>query len=183
MWFRWDSASVLNNTFLGGNATDMVHTGGPGALPYQWSGNLYFRDSTANAWQHNGTAYNLAGWRGASALGAGDVDSTGLPAATRVFVRPNTYEQGRANIIVYNWAHQGTVSVDVSGIVPMGWHYAVHPVEDFYGAAIASGTYGGGSMAVPMAPVPPPAPLGRQAPRQAPTAGPDFGVFVLTSAP
>lgn len=182
MEFQWDSASVLNNTIVGDNGTDMVHTGGPGALLYQWNGNSYFRDSTAMAWEHNGTSYNLGGWKAASALGASDADSGSLPATTRVFVRPNKYETGRANIIVYNWAHQGSVSVDLTSVVPAGWHYAVHPVEDFYGTAAASGTYGGGSISIPMTAVPPPTPIGRQAPHQAPTAGPSFDVFVLTSS-
>jgi hypothetical protein len=181
MEFQWDSATVQGNTILGDNSTDVVHTGGVGALPYQWSGNSYYRDSTALAWDHNGIAYDLAGWRVASGLGAGDADVGSLPAATQVFVRPNRYEPGRANVVVYNWAHQGMVAVDLSSAVPVGWSYEVHPVEDFYGSAVASGTYAGGSIDVPMAALSPPAPIGRRAPRRAPTAGPNFAVFVVTS--
>lgn len=183
MEYQWDSATVQNNTIIGGNGTDVVHTGGVGAIPYTWNGNLYYRDSTTTAWQHNGTPYTLAGWRAASALGAGDVDTVSLPGATRVFVRPNKYEAGRANIIVFDWAHQGSVSVDVSSAVPVGWHYDVHPVENFYGPSVASGTYSGGAITIPLGAVPPPLPIGRLAPRRAPTAGPDFEVFVITSAP
>ena len=156
---------------------------GTGALPYQWNGNTYFRDSTAPAWQHNGTTYDLAGWRAASALGTSDADSGSLPTTTRVFVRPNKYEAGRANVIVYNWAHLGSVSVDLTSVVPVGWHYVVHPVEDFYGTAVASGTSGGGPITIPMTAVAPPTPIGRQVPHPAPTAGPAFDVFVVTSSP
>ncbi len=183
MEFAWDSATVQGNTVIGDNGTSLIHTGGTGPLAYQWNGNTYFRDSTAPAWQHNGTAYTLAGWRTASGLGASDVDSGSVPTTTRVVVRPNKYEPGRANVIVFNWANQATVAVDVSSAVPVGWRYAVHSVEDFYGSAVASGTYSGGTIAIPMTAVPPPAPLGRQAPRQAPTPGPAFDVFVVTSAP
>lgn len=183
MEFPWDSAAVQGNTVVGTNGTTVVHTSGTGVLPYLWIGNTYFRDSTALAWVHNGTAYPLGGWRAASGLGTSDADSGSLPSATQVFVRPNKYETGRANVIVYNWGNLATVSADVSSAVPVGWHYAVHPVEDFYGAAVASGTYGGGSITIPMTAVTPPTPIGRQAPRQAPTPGPAFDVFVVTSSP
>ena len=183
MDFPWDSASVQGNTLVGDNGTSVVHTSGTGTLPYQWSGNTYFRDSSALAWEHNGTAYPLAGWRTASGLGSSDVDSGTVPTSTRVFVRPNKYETGRANIIIFNWANQATVAVDVSSAVPVGWRYAVHAVEDFYGAAVASGTYSGGSIGIPMTAVAPPTPIGRQAPRRAPTTGPVFDVFIVTSSP
>ncbi len=48
-------------------------------------------------------------------------------------MRPNQYEPGRANIIVYNWAQQSTVGVDVSGILNMGDRYLVRNAEDFHG--------------------------------------------------
>ncbi len=102
----------------------------------------------------------------------------GAPTTNRVVVRPNRYEPGRATIIVYNWTQQGSVSVDVSGLLTMGDRYVVQNVQDFYGTPVASGTYGGGALQLPMAGITPPTPIGR-ATNPAPVTGPAFNVFVL----
>jgi hypothetical protein len=73
------------------------------------------------------------------------------PTGTRVFVKPNKYEGGRANIIVYNWDNLNSVSVDVSGIgLAVGDAYEVRDVQNFFGTPILSGTYGGGSLSIPL---------------------------------
>ena len=73
-------------------------------------------------------------------------------------MRPNQYEPGRANIIVYNWAQQSTVGVDVSGILKMGERYVVQNSEDFYGPPIAGGVYTGRALQLPMVSITPPSP-------------------------
>ena len=98
----------------------------------------------------------------------------------KVFLRPNRYEPGRANLVIYNWSRQATVPVDLSGIVRVGDRYDVRNVQDFFGAPVLSGTYTGGPVDVPMAGVIPVAPLGGS-PTSPPQTGPDFGVFVVTS--
>ena len=100
-----------------------------------------------------------------------------------VLVRPNQYELGRANIIVYNWAQQGTVSVDVSGILNVGDHYVVQHAQDLYGAPIAGGTYDGGPLQLPAVSITPPTPLGTSTVEPAPVTGPTFNVFVLMKTP
>ena len=47
------------------------------------------------------------------------------PTGVKVFVRPNQYEPGRANITVFNWDHVGTVNVSVSW--PLGKAIATAP--------------------------------------------------------
>ena len=44
----------------------------------------------------------------------------------------------------------GTVSVDVSAILTSGQGYEVRNAEDFYGAAVLSGTYNGSPLVLPM---------------------------------
>jgi hypothetical protein len=94
-------------------------------------------------------------------------------------VRPNRYERGRANIIVYNWEQQSTVSVDVSDILNVGERYVVQNVQDFYGPPTASGIYTGDLLELPMVGVTPPIPLGTTPAQLAPVTGPTFNVFVL----
>jgi hypothetical protein len=104
-------------------------------------------------------------------------------SGTRVIVRPNPYESGRANIVVYNWSRQGSVSADVSGVLRAGDHYEVRNAQNFAtGTPVLSGTYQGGSLSLPMSGTRPAAPLGRST-ATAPTTGPEFDVFVLVKVP
>ena len=108
----------------------------------------------------------------------------GRPSATQVFVRKNTYEAGRANVIVYNWANLGSVSADLSGVLVPGDHFEIRSVQGLWGSPVTSGTYGGGAVSIPMTPpVTPPTPVGSPVSRQPPTTGPAFDVFVVTKTP
>src|SRR5439155_21298611 len=101
------------------------------------------------------------------------------PEGVKIVVLPNRYERGRANIIVYNWAQQSTVSVDVAGILHVGERYVVRNVQDFYGTPVAGGVYTGHPLQLPMASVTPPIPLGTTTAQSPPVTGPTFNVFVL----
>lgn len=74
-----------------------------------------------------------------------------IPQATnRVFIRPNKYEAGRANIAVYNWRDQSSISVDLSSILKNGQSYTVLDAQNYYGTPVASGVYTGGEISLPM---------------------------------
>jgi hypothetical protein len=115
----------------------------------------------------------------ARTLGAGLTELTSLPGATKVFVRASPVASGRGNIVVYNWGGQGSVTADISGIVPAGQHFEIHNAQDFYGAPVASGT-GGGSVTLSMSGVTPPSVIGMGA--LAPSTGSQFAVFVVTTS-
>ena len=104
------------------------------------------------------------------------------PSQPAVFVRPNAYEAGRANVVVYNWSQQDTVPVALAGVLRRGDRYAVYNVQDFFGAPVAGGVYAGGPVRIPMRGVTPPAPIGG-APQPPPPTGTAFGVFVVTRLP
>ncbi len=95
------------------------------------------------------------------------------------FVRPNRYEPGRAFIAVINGARAPRVKVSLAGIVNPGQRYEIRNVQDVFGPAIVSGTFTGDSVSVPMAGVPPPQPIGREA-AVPPHTGPAFDVFLVT---
>jgi hypothetical protein len=180
MQYQWVQATVQHNVLVGDAATDVVRLGGPNVASYGWSGNTYYRDPAALAWQQNDTGYTFAGWQGATGLGASDTVRSGQPATTQVFLRPNKYEPGRAFIVVFNFGNQSSVSVSVSNIMTQGAHYEVRNVQDVYAATpVVSGTYGGGGITIPMGGVQPPQPIGRVT--HAPRTGPAFDVFLLTS--
>jgi parallel beta-helix repeat protein len=176
----WARATVENNEFI--DSRDLVKVGGSDlAQRYQWSHNRWGRDPTARAWQYEGRAYDWNGWRQATGLGGTDQTTAQRPSVTKVFVRPNTYEPGRATVVIYNWGGEADVAVDVSGVLHDGDAYEVHNVQALFGPAVVSGTYHGGAIRIPMAGTEPPAPLGRIT-RTPPRTGPAFDVFLLTRA-
>lgn len=172
----WREAVVENNVFIGDE--EMVRLGGAGLAHYRWSGNRYYRDPAARAWLYESARLDLEGWRRAAGIGASD-EAVGAAPETKVFVRPNKYESGRATIVVYNWERRTTVSVDVGGVLQNGDQYEVRNVQALFDAPLVHGRYAGGPLVLPMTGVDPPVATGRSSAR-APRTGPAFDVFVLT---
>jgi len=135
-------------------ATDNFVVGGNGLTKGSWSGSVTDRNNTV--------------------LGAAHSSQS-----TKVFVRPNPYEGGRAHIVVYNWSGQSSVSVDLGNVLQSGDHYVIRNVQNLRGSPVASGTFDGGSVSIPMGGVTPPTPVGLGSSR-APMTGPYFDVFVVT---
>jgi hypothetical protein len=177
---RWQSFTMTDNSLFG-STSDMIWLRDSTASGYHLANNRYYRDPGAEAWGYNNTDYGFAAWQQITGVGATDRAVTSDPAEPRVFLRPNRYEPGRAHLIIYNWSRQSAVPVDLSGTVRVGDHYEVRNVQDFFGAPVLSGTYSGGPVDVPMTGVTPVAPIGGS-PTPPPQTGPDFGVFVVTSA-
>ena len=101
------------------------------------------------------------------------------PTGVKVFVRPNAYESGRANITIYNWDLKSTVSVDASAVLSSGQGYEVRNAADFFGAPVLTGTYDGSPLVLPMSGLSVATPIGVLAP---PPTGPEFNVFILLPA-
>jgi hypothetical protein len=81
-----------------------------------WNNNAYYNTSGAsNSFTHNNVAYNFANWKQLLGVDANSTYATSLPPST-VLVKPNQYQPGRANIIVYNWTRAGTVSANLAGL-------------------------------------------------------------------
>ncbi len=100
------------------------------------------------------------------------------PGGTHVLVRPNAYEPGRGHVTVYNWDRAPEVDVDLSGILSPGSTYEIRNAQDYFGALVASGTYAGGPVRIPMTGLSTAVPVGRPAPE--PT-GPEFNAFVVVT--
>ncbi len=177
---QWQSFTMTDNSLFGG-VSDMIWLRDSTLSGFQLANNRYYRDPSAEAWGYINTDYGFTQWQQIAGVGATDRTVTSDPAEPKVFLRPNRYEPGRANLIVYNWSRQAAVPVDLSGVVRVGDHYEIHNVHDLFGTPVASGTFGGGPVDVPMTGVAPVLPVG-VSPSPPPQTGPDFGVFVVTSA-
>ncbi|HVY45878.1 MAG TPA: MYXO-CTERM sorting domain-containing protein [Minicystis sp.] len=103
--------------------------------------------------------------------------SSGPPNATKVFVRPNAYEPGRANVVVYDWAHASSVDVDLGPAnLAVGAPIEIRDAQNFFGDPVVSTTYDGGAVSIPMTGLTKAAPVGTAAPMH---TAPEFGVFVV----
>jgi hypothetical protein len=103
-----------------------------------------------------------------------------MPTSTKVVVEPSSYESGRANVIVYNWGRQGAVSVDLSKVLRSGDRYEVRNAQNFYGAPVASGSYSGGSVSIPMTSVTPPRSISG---KSTTSTGTEFNVYIVVKTP
>ena len=171
----WDQASITGNTLIGPD--NMVTLTDNSLSGYSWSGTSYSQSAGASQWSFQGSPLSLSSWQSSTGLGSTGSAAGATPTTTKVFVRGSTYERGRANIVVYNWGRQGAASVSLSGLVPAGARYQIHNVLDLYGSPVASGTYSGGSVSIPLRNVSAPAPVGWTA---GPSGGTEFNVYVVT---
>jgi hypothetical protein len=122
--------------------------------------------------------YSFTQWQ----LAGNDAHSTftyGMPRGTKVFVRANRFETGRANIAIFNWSLLDQVSVDLSGSgLPIGARYEIRDAENFLGPALVTGTYGGTAVSIPMKNLVAGLPIGN-AGFSTPHTPAEFGTFVL----
>ena len=174
----WQGLEVLGNTWIG--PANMIRLHDANTSGQSWSGNLHYRDPTLREWRYQVAEYAFAAWQQATGLAAGDEAIAGTPAVTKVVVRPNLYEAGRATVVIYNWAGQGSVGVDLTGVVTPGHAYEVRNVQTIFDAPVASGTFSGSAVPFPMTGVTAQPPIGGS-PNAPLRTGPAFDVFVVTS--
>jgi uncharacterized protein YjdB len=105
-------------------------------------------------------AQDFAEWRSDNGFDANSDFQHASPTGQVIRVRPNQYEPGRANVIVYNWSGAAMATVNLSNVLQPGDLFEVREVQNYFGTPAISGTYGGGGVALPMTAVVPPPPLG-----------------------
>ncbi len=106
-------------------------------------------------------------------------DKTSPARGVHVFVRPNRYEPGRANIAVFNWDRKDSIEVDLSKIgLGAGDPYEIHSAQDYF-RDIQTGTFDEKPVHVSMTGRTIAEPAGVPAP---PSTYPEFGAFVVRKA-
>ena len=92
---------------------------------------------------------------------------------------PNRYERGRAHVIVYNWALQSQVAVDLSASgLRSGEQYEIRDIQNLFGTPVATGTFTGAEVVLPMTGLRTALPTWRNAVLPRHTA-PEFAVFLV----
>jgi len=174
----YTSAEITGNVFYasklsttgGANETLASATTTP-TFNWKWDNNTYFDDTTARDndarysfnfnqatnifgggnLQYSETPSPLGkGWKEWTGFDANSTYTKSRPSGTKVFVRPNQYESGRAHIAIYNWDRQTSVSVDISGIgLNSGDRYTLYDVQN-YPVPLLTGSYTGSPVSIPM---------------------------------
>ena len=145
----------------------------------RWNSNHYFQASNAPAFRVGSNNYDFGEWKKTTGYDSSSSCSTERLHGTKVFVRPNRYERGRANIVVYNWDSANTVEVNVGNVLSKGAAYEVRNAQDFYSEPVLRGIFNGEPLRLPMKGLSTAKPMARL--QTAPETGPTFNVFVLLS--
>ena len=151
---------------------------------YNWDNNTYyglnrFFYGSYDGSNTSGSYYDLSGWQSHTGLDLHSTLTSTAPTGTWTYVRPNKYEAKRANITIYNWDLMNTVDVDLSGVLAVGDQYIIQDAQNVYGPAVASGTYSGSTVKIPMSGLSKAAAVGFSAPAH---TAPLLGTFIVMPA-
>ena len=161
-----------------------------GTLGQRWENNTYYflGGGTTGPFRYQSRAVSFSGDLSAWSRATGfDQDSrywTSRPTGQAVFVRPNLYEAGRANITVYNWALGDAARVTVPGL-KLGQRFEIRDAQNYFGRPVVSGTYDGKLMTIPLTGAAQATPLigadhpGNEQIKQPAHTGKEFHVFVV----
>lgn len=166
----WKNFVITGNTFIaksdssGGNGSIALATGGD-LSGFTIDNNTHYRGRTGtfqNFFVRNPdnslNFYTFAQWQASlgfdthsTFVSDPNINKAALPTGAKVFVRPNKYETGRANITIFNWDKAATVAADISNIgLKPGDSYIVHDGQNYLGAPVLTGTYNGSPITLPM---------------------------------
>ena len=175
---NWTIAAVAGNT-VASQTTNYIVSLDQTQVPLAaaWNDNSYSRSEAAGDFAGNSTDYGFSDWQAATGYDKNSTYNVGQLGGTKIFVRPNRFQSGRANIIVYNWDNLSEVTVDLTSAMALGAAYEVRNAQDFFAPPVLSGVFDGQPLKLPMTGLTVAVPNGPMlTPR--PT-GPTFNIFIL----
>jgi hypothetical protein len=152
---------------------------------YTWDNNQYFglnvffRGTYDGSSESGGSNQPFAQWQSNTGLDVHSTFTGAAPTGTWIYVRPNKYEQKRANITIYNWDLSATVNVDLSNVLAVGDQFVIRDAQNFFAGPLVSGKYAGGTVSIPMTNLQKAAASGFAAPAH---TAPLLGTFVVLPA-
>jgi hypothetical protein len=175
---NWTIAAVAGNLFAAQRGNPIVSLDQTEVvLAAAWDNNSYISSTTGEDFVSNSIEYSFTDWQSATGYDEHSTYEVGTLRGTKIFVRSNRYDAGRANIIVYNWGNLTNVSVDVSAVLASGAAYEVRNAQDFFAAPVLSGTFIGQPLELPMRGLTVAVPNGPLL--TPPPTGPIFNAFIL----
>lgn len=184
---NWQRITVSGNSFVGNHGL-VAFAGARQSEAGQdhWEENRYFGAGFDVGDQHHvafllgNKVFPFSNWSEQTGFDRNSNYSAQPPNELKIFIRPNQYEPGRANIIVYNWKRQDRVEVDLRSVLKTGEPYVVFNVQDFLGEPVLTGVFDGRPVSLPMVGLRVAVPVGRGAAPQ--FTGPEFAVFVVRTS-
>ena len=175
--YAWNSMRFTGNTVYGKQYTTIMQSRGVPFSSQTWNQNSYFG---AGRYQLDGIDMDFSRWKAATGFDSSSQYKSGAPTGVTTFVRPNTYERGRAHIVIFNWDLRSSVAVDLSSAVTPGTRFEIRDAQNFFANPVVTGTYAGGTVNIPMTGLTAASPNGT-VPNQPPHTAPQFGTFVVLS--
>jgi hypothetical protein len=145
---------------------------------YIFDSNLYFM--VGSEWNKPFWNQFWTDWRDTNSFDRNSTYFESYPSTNFIRIRPNDFEAGRGHVIVLNYLGLDSVEVDVSSILIHGAEYHVYDIQNMRGNAVASGTYSGGPISIPMNLTTMNTPTGN-VPTIPEHTGSDFGIYLITS--
>ena len=174
---NWSNATIFGNVIAPQNfgPTVELHENLT-KMTGQCNSNYYTLSSSRESFRAGSTDCSFADWKKNTGFDSASSCNAGRLSTIWV-VRPNRYETGRANIVVYNWDNSAKVAVDVHSVLNVGAAYEVRNAQDFFAPPVLSGIFDGQPLQLPMAGLTVAKPMA--ALRTPPPTGATFNVFVL----
>ncbi|HKO61718.1 MAG TPA: hypothetical protein VJV03_11205 [Pyrinomonadaceae bacterium] len=179
LWW-WEQVDFVGNTIYSSDeALELKMPRGINSRGYRWDFNTYLSDSNVRLkFASDSGVLGFSQWRQETGFDAHSQFRTGQPSGVQVFVRPNRYEPGRGNIVVYNWDLRDSVGVDVSAVLTPGTQFEIRDAQNYFGEPVLRGVYKGGTLQLPTRLSRVAAPVGNVERLPVHTA-PQFLVFVI----
>jgi hypothetical protein len=186
--YPWNNASTVHyDTTVAGTRAVEFFDASPSN--YTWNSNVYYRSPSDLAWKPNsqsgGSWVDLPTFLSLTGFGnqTPQDQANTTPYGLRRWFKDISYVSNERFLAVYNPDGTSPVTVTLgSGWLVSGNHYDLYNVyQDMWGPPIASGTYNGSSISVPMTAISPPAPIqaSSRGLNTGPTTGPTWNVFLI----
>lgn len=185
---------IAQNPMIFNNATYYPQAGGGGAIGLGYSagcnrptveGNYFAAESAIDiggSCTHETFKNNLFYGSVPGGLETNFPDNTyktSAPTTNATLLRPNQYEPNKTNLTIYNWQQLNSVDVNLSAVLTANDTYEIRDVQNYFGDPIASGTYGGSTVSIPMNSTAVTAAIGSNIPVAPTHTAKEFGAFMI----
>lgn len=174
---QWSNLTFTANSAIN-PATFMHYNPSAHVVSATWNNNTY-ESEFGFPFQLSGVGKTWVQWKADTGFDAASSMATSPLTSTNVFVRVNDYVPGTGYAVVYNYGLKDNVNVDLSGVLTPGKVYTVRNAANYFGPVVKTGTYGGGSVSLPMTNLTVATPVGLSAPA---ATGPAFNAFIVSQS-
>lgn len=146
----FEASNAVGSLIFTGNKFDSTS---PGTFvqsvfqPFNWNNNSYYSttSTTSRFVEYNTAQYIFANWRAASGFdGASTISASPLP--NTVLIRPNSYQPGRANVVIYTTGNPTAININLTAAgLTQGQGYIIKNAFDWGGPTVASGVFNAAS--------------------------------------